>query len=318
MIEFISPVARFVQGSLTLETKMDQQTGKPKLDENGQPIKEQFMAIAIRKDDPGLGQFYALFVAAARADFPHLFDAQGNMTHPQFAWKIQDGDGVDSSGKSVKDKPGFAGHYIFKMGTRYLPKCFHHGKYDPAQQIQNPNDVIKKGYFVRVAGTIRGNGVTPQDRTNKPGLFVSPNLVEFIAFGEEIVGGPDANKIFGSAPAIGVLPPGATAAPVLAAPGGPAGMPALTAPGTAATGLPGIGGTPTLPAVAAPATATPTLALPGAGAGVPTLTPPTLTPPGPRYVVNPALAAQGFTPDILKQQGWTDEAAIAAGHLVAA
>lgn len=312
MIEFISPVARFVQGSLTLETKMDQQTGKPKLGEDGQPIKEQFMAIAIRKDDPGLGAFYALFVAAAKADFPHLFDAQGQMTHPQFAWKIQDGDGVDTSGKSVKDKPGFAGHYIFKMGTRYLPKCFHHGKYDPTQQIQNPNDVIKKGYYVRVAGTIRGNGVTPQDRTNKPGLFVSPNLVELIAFGEEIVGGPDAAKIFGAAAPIGALPPGATAAPVLAAPG----MPALTAPGTATTGLPGIGGTPTLPAVAAPAAGVPTLALPGAG--VPTLTPPTRTLPGPRYVVNPALAAQGFTPEILKQQGWKDEDAIAAGHLVLA
>lgn len=324
-LEYISPVGRFVQGSISLETKMDQQTGKPKLDENGQPIKEMFFALAVRKDAPGLNEFYQLFVAAARADFPHLFNAQGQCTHPQFAWKIQDGDGVDNSGKSVADKPGFAGHYIFKMGTRFLPKCFHHGKYDPTQQIQNPNEVIKRGYFVRVSGTIRGNGVTPQDRTNKPGLFVSPNLIELVAFGEEIVGGPDAAKVFGGAPAITALPPGASQTPLVGGPGaapmgglpGPGATP-LQAPGAVAGGLPGLPGTAAAPAAAGALPALPGAAVtPGALPSLPGA-PGALPAPGPRYVIRPDLAAQGYSVENLKAQNWTEEALIRDGYMVLA
>jgi hypothetical protein len=317
-MELISPIGRFVQGSLSLEVKNDPTTNKPKLDDQGQPIKECFIALAIRKDDPGLPAFYQAIVQQARADFPTLFDANGNCVHPQFAWKIQDGDGVDQSGKSVKDKPGFAGHFIFKLGTQFLPKCYHAGKYDPTQMIQNPHEVIKRGYYIRVNLQVRGNGVTVADRTKKPGMFLSPNLVELVAYGEEIVGGPDAAKVFGAAPTPTQLPPGASMTPVgapaatqmppmpgrmpalpgapVAAPVAPAALPPMHPAMPMATGLPPIGG-------------------PAVGLPVPHLTPPVpMAPAAPVYQMQPS--AMGASREALIAQGWTDELLLQHGHMV--
>lgn len=305
-MDFISPIGRLVQGSITLEAKTDMQTQKPKLDDQGQPIKECFIALAIRKDDPALPAFYALYTATARAEFPHLFDPQGNCLNPKFAWKVQDGDGVDTNGQSVKDKPGFAGHYIFKMGTRYLPKCFHAGKYDPAQQIQNPQEVIKRGYFIRIAGRLSGNGVSPTERNAVPGLFVSPNLIELVAFGEEITSGPDAAKTFGAAPLAGALPPGASSVPV----GAPAGLPGLSPPP-----LPGVAAAPLsapplpgMPAVAAG------LGAPPMGLGAPPLPGLGAPPAAPQFTMQ--ASAQGATREQLHGQGWSDAQLIAGGHMV--
>jgi hypothetical protein len=311
-IELVTPVGRFVQGSITLEVKNDPTTNKPKLAEDGSPIKECFIAIAIRKDDPQVGAFFQAITTQARAEFPHLFDAAGNCTHPKFAWKIQDGDGVDQNGKSVKDKPGFAGHWVFKTNTRFLPKCYHYGKYDPAQMIQNPEEVIKRGYYVRLGLRISGNGVTPQDRTQVPGMFLSPNLVELVAFGEVIVGGPDAQETFGKAAPITALPPGASAAPIVGAPT-PAsgGLPGLAPP-------PMPGGTPALPALhpAMPA-ATGMPAIGGPAAGPPVAHRPQLAPPppaGPVFVMQPS--AMGATREQLHAQGWTDDLLIQHGHMM--
>lgn len=313
-IEFVSPIMRLVQGSLSLETKNDPTTGKPKLDENGQPIKECFIALAIRKDDPNLGTFYSLFTAAAKAEFPHLFDAAGNCTHPRFAMKWQDGDGVDNSGKSVADKPGFAGHWIVKMGTRYMPKCYYEGKFDATQQIQDPNSVIKRGYFVRVAGTIRGNGVTPNDRQAVPGLFVSPNLVSFVRPGDEIVGGPDAAKTFGSAP----LPAGTVVehTPMSPPAGGPGGLTPPPSPGMGGPAAPAAPGVP----VAAPAGPAAPVAAP-AGPVAPVAAPvapaaplPPPVPAGPQYQMT--ASANGVTREALIALGWTDETLIQHGHMV--
>jgi hypothetical protein len=323
---FISPVGRLVQGGMTLQPKKDGK-GQPVI-KDGVAVQECFMAIAIRKDDPALGAFYALFDAQARMNFPHLFrDAAGNpanCTHPQFAWKVQDGDGRDAEGQSVANKPGFAGHYIFKMASRYPPKCFHYGKYDVSQQIQNPDDVIKKGYYVRVSGTIDGNGVE-SGTAAKPGLYVSPNLVELVAFGEVITTGPDAATVFGTAPAITALPAGASATPILPAVGGsgvasPTGLltpPALPGATTAMPSLPGAATA--MPSLPGATTAMPSL--PGAVVQPPTMPMPSM--PGanmplpnaaPTYTMT--ASAQGATRQQLLDIGWTDEALIRDGHMI--
>ena len=309
-IEIMSPVGRFVQGSMSLEKKMDPQTNKPKLDENGNEIMEMYMSLAIAKDNPGLPAFYGAIVAQAQAEFPHLF-VNGQCTHPGFAMKVQDGDGRDTNGKSVADKPGFAGHYIFKMATRYLPKCFHEGRFDPSQQIQNPAEVIKRGYYVRVNVYVSGNGVKPNETNKKPGIFLSPNLVSLVGFGEEIQGGPDAVRTFGAAGAPVYLPPGMSATPVAGAgavvgalPGLPAiGVPAL--PGAAAVAIPGLPaiGVPGLPAIAVPGL--PSIALPGAvAAHVPVFT--------------MTAKAQGLTREQMHAQQWTDALMIEHGYAVLA
>lgn len=314
-MDIVSPIGRFVQGSISLETKNDMLTGKPKLDENGQPIKECFIALAIRKDAPDLGAFYAAIVAQAKAEFPGLFNAQGQMTNPHFAWKIQDGDGNDYNGKSVADKEGFAGHWIFKMATRYMPRCFEAGKYDPTQMIQNPSERIKRGYYIRVNVRVSGNGVKPDDKVNKPGMYLSPNLVELVAFGKEIIGGPDAQAAFGAVPLPQQLPPGASAVPVGAPASGPGGltpppMPggALPAPGTLPPLHAAMGQATTMPAIGGPAVGAPVLAPPA----MPVLAPPVATQPV--YAMQPS--AQGATREALLAGGWTDEALIAHGHMV--
>ena len=288
--QFITPVGRLVQGSMSLQPKKDDK-GQPVLDDKGQPVHECFLAIAVRKDDPGLAAFYGQFTAQARASFPHLFDAQGNCTHPRFAWKIQDGDGTDKNGQSVANKPGFAGHWIFKMATRYAPRCFHHGKYDPSQQIQNPDDVIKRGYYIRVSGSIDGNGVGANAGAAVPGLYVSPNLVELVAFGEEIVSGPDASAVFGGNAITSPLPAGASSVPKIAA----AAPPSNLAP------------PPALPAAPAAMPAAP--GLPAAPAAMPA--PPAA---GPVFQMQPS--AQGASREALLANGWTDDQLIAAGHMI--
>ena len=323
-IDVVSPIGRFVQGSLTLETKNDPQTNKPKLDADGQPIKECFIALAIRKDDPGLPAFYQAIVDQAKAEFGHLFNAQGQMTHPQFAWKIQDGDGTDYQGKSVADKEGWPGHWIFKMATRYLPRCFHAGKYDPTQMIQNPEQVIKRGYYIRVNVRVSGNGVKADDRLNKPGMYLSPNLIELVAYGQEIIGGPDASKAFGSTPLPAHLPPGASPVPV-GAPAAPVGgMPQLAPPPQPGVALPPPGGVPVAlpglhPAMPA-ATGLPAIGGPAIGPPAPHLAPPPpvqLAPPvptGPVYQMT--ASAMGATREQLHAQQWTDELLLQHGHMV--
>lgn len=303
-------IGRFVQGSLTLEKKKDEK-GQPALDKDGVQIEECFLAVAVAKNDPALPGYYAAYVDAARASFPTLVDAAGNISHPRFAMKIQDGDGVDKNGKSVKDKPGFAGHYVFKMATRYAPRCYVKDAHGNNQLLENPEKLIRKGYRIAVAVGIDGNGVAPGGNGSAvPGLYVSPDLVLLVSPDTEIVSGPDPTQAF--AGITSTMPEGTAAPAGLALPNAgltPPALPGIT-PQQPAAGLPGLpgvpaaGGLPPLPG-AAPAAGMPPL--PGAG------TPP-MPPSGPVYTMQPS--AMGATREAMQALGWTDEAMIAQGHMV--
>jgi len=308
-------IGRFVQGSLTLEKKKDEK-GQPALDKDGVQIEECFIALAVPKTDPALPGYYAAYVEAARAAFPSLVDAAGNISHPRFAMKIQDGDGIDKNGKSVKDKPGFAGCYVFKMATRYAPRCYVKDAHGNNQLLEDPSKIIRKGYRIAVAVGIDGNGVSPQGNGSAvPGLYVSPDLVLLVAPDTEIVSGPDPTAAFAGITSTmpeGVAAPAGLALPN-AAPGGltPPALPGIT-PQQPAAGLPGLpgmpaagSGLPPLPGAAPAATGMPPL--PGAG------TPP-LPPSGPVYTMQPS--AMGASRDDMHKLGWTDEAMIAQGHMV--
>jgi hypothetical protein len=224
--DFLSPVGRFVQGdAFTPQTK--NKTGQPLLDKNGQPRVSYFVGVAFRKDDPAFGAFYQKMVAVARAGFPNMIGPDGRASHPKFAWKLMDGDGVDDDGKPNNLKPGFAGHWVLKCGSGFPPKCFYAGRYQPHEQIQDPK-AIPRGYYIRVAGTMEGNG-----DASKPGLYVNLSMVELVG-GEPsmiIQGGPDASQVFGgAAPTLPAgVPPVAMGAPVAAPgnalPGMPSAMP---------------------------------------------------------------------------------------------
>lgn len=288
--EFITPVGRFVQGGFDAQTTDNK--GQPLVvktgPNKGQQATRYFMAVAFRKDDPAFGAFYAILVAAGKAGYPTLFNGD-QPTHPRFTFKVMDGDGVDDNGKQNNEKPGFAGHWVVKFSSSYPPKCYHTGKYDPSQQIQEPAKVIKRGFYVRVAGNCAAN-----IGSDVPGVYVNHEMVELVAYGEEIVGGPDASKVFGGAPAP-ALPPGASATPLAPSGATPGGAPTPTMP------TPGA-----MPSVPAPA------AMPS----VPTPPAPPAPPAGPVYTMT--AAAQGASREALLGNGWTDDLLIQHGLMTKA
>lgn len=354
-LRFTTPVGRLVQGDVDTPQDKDAQ-GNPRVVKTGpnagQPNPQYFIAVAFPKADPQgeFGQFYGQLLQKAAQDFPNLFPnaAAGDYAcvHPQFSFKVIDGDGRDANGKSNAEKEGFAGHWVVRFASGYPPRIYDAGKYGPHDQIQEKG-FIKRGYYVRVSGTIEGNG-----NAQRPGLYINLDMVERSAFGAEIVGGPDAGDVFGGGPAAlpagaSATPLGAPAAPPMATPPGhmpqpgnapPAAPPA--APGNAPAAPPAAA-TPS-PAAASPAPANPaappaqpydgymappanpTPSAPGAapapgGSPAPAATPPSSPtaspgnaappPPAPAAPTGPTMlpAANGATYEQMIAAGWTDD-----------
>ena len=320
---FTSPVGRQVQGSVDEPQTKDAQ-GNPRIVKTGpnagQPNPQFFIAVAFPKADPQgeFAAFWQVLVAQAAADFPNLFPQGpgGPCVHPNFSFKYIDGDGRDQNGKPNAEKEGFAGHHIIRFASSYPPRCFHAGRYAAHEQIQEKG-AIKRGYFVRVSGSVEGNG-----NAQRPGLYVNLDMVELSAYGPEIVSGPDASQAFGAGPA--ALPAGATSTPVGAppppaappAPGFPAfAPPAAPAPAAA---LPGSVSAPPPPvAPPYPGYMEPGAPLPGAPTAAPSYPPATAAPPAPpsapAAIASPTsvrqltAAAGGSTYEQLIAAGWTDE-----------
>lgn len=227
---FTSPVGRMVQGDIFKPRTTDQQ-GNPLTIKSGpnagQPRSDYFVAIAVPKDSPEWPAFKALVDAEAKAAWP-----QGQYNSPKFSNKIIDGDGMDDNGKPNSDKPGFAGCWVVRFSSGFAPTLWARSKVLPEHmrspdpeafvQVTDPS-VLKRGYFIRVAGNVASN-----QNAQSPGLYMNYNMVELVGYGEEIVSGPTASQAFGDAPA--ALPTGAeAAAPTAAAPAASAPVPTPTA-----------------------------------------------------------------------------------------
>lgn len=273
-MQLLTPVGRLVQGGpfSYSDTNMD---GKPLTDSKGAPRKDYFMALAIAKNSPEWDAFKAQIDAVASAAFPHHWST------PAFSNKITDGDGTipDTRGVRPCDKEGFAGHWVVRFSSGFAPDVFTKGG---TAKITDP-DQVKRGHYVRIYGSVKGNG-----STSKPGVYLNLSMVEHIAYGPEISNGPDAASVFGSAPAV-ALPDGASAIP-LAPPT------ALAAPGAVAP-----------PVAAAPPVAPPVATAPPVAATVePAHDFLNVAPPvaGPHYVVP---GSGSFTRAQLTASGWSDE-----------
>lgn len=260
---FTTPVGRLVQGDCFVPQTKDQQ-GNLRVVKSGpnvgQPAPQFFVAVAFPKVDPSnpamqnqeFAQFYALLDRVARAEWPALFpNPQGGCVNPLFTMKVKDGDGVDRNGKPNSGKEGFAGHWIVSFASAYAPKVVQETSPGVFATLTDPNSV-KRGYYVRVAGSVTGN-----DSPNTPGLYVNLDMVCLVAYGQEIVSGPDAATAFG-APA--ALPPGASMTPIGGAAMPAGGLPG--APGLPGTPLPGPGAMPGIPASPGP------VGMPAAGPGM--------------------------------------------------
>lgn len=345
---FLTPVGRLVQGDCFAPQTKDQQGNLRVIKTGpnaGQPNPQFYVGVAFRKDDPMWPAFWAILDRVARGAWPQFFPVPGGQcTNPKFAFKVLDGDGYDTQGRSNATKEGFAGHWVVRFTTAFAPKCFPVGRYAAHDQITDPT-LLRRGYYVRVAGTVKSN----ENPTN-PGLFLNFDLVELAGYGPEIVSGPDANAVFGGQPAA-ALPPGASATPLAApaapaaapgpGPGGPApGYPAAPAPGypaapapapgypaapapapgypPAPAPAPGYPGGPTpAPAIGYPAPMAGPAPAPIAPAPAPAPVAPPAAPPQPVKALTAAAAAAhpGVAYEGFIAAGWTDDTLRAHGFL---
>lgn len=297
---FSAPIGRWVQGDLYQPQTTNQQ-GQPRVFQSGpkagQPNPQWFISVAYSKQDPAWPALEQAIRGEAAASWPALFPQgpMGPCTSPIFAMKIIDGDGFDQMGKPNNAKEGFANHWIVRYTSGFAPKVYHSPSPGVWVEINDPN-AVKRGSFLRVAGTIDSN-----KNVNKPGVFVNLGIIELNGTGPEIVSGPSPAEAFAQPAA---LPPGATPLPAGGlSPGFPPPGPAFTPPPPAAVPYavqPSPLAPPPPPPVAAPPPPAPT---PYAGFMAPTL---------PAFIMLPS--AQGATYEAMKALGWTDDAMVAAGH----
>jgi len=293
MTNVLSPVGRFVQGDC-FKGQTTNQKGEPLIVKSGpnkgMPRTEYYVGVAFSKTDPAWPAFRAQLDEIAKTGFPNLFPAVGGQfpgagggallsTHPQFAWKIIDGDGYDQTGRSNAEKEGFRGHWVVRFNSGYPPKVYPVGRHSPLDQLTDPS-LVRRGYYIRVFSNVSLN-----TDVQKPGLFLNVGLVELVATGPEIRGGVDAADAF-STPV--VLPPGAEALPG-SAPVAPVAAPAYVPPVA-----------PVAPVAPAPVVA-------------PVPVPPAPVPAAPVRIMTPK--ANGLTYEQYIGAGWTEEMMIANGIL---
>lgn len=209
---------RFVQGDLFKGSDKNI-TGGPRKDRAGNPTVQFFLGFAIPKTDPTWPAISQAIAQKAALDFPGGDSANGQ----PFAWKIIDGD-------QSPEKEGFAGHWVLRLTSGFATKVYDQSV--PPQQIVDPN-AVKRGDYLRLRISVRGNGQQPVAQGGKPGIFLNPVLIQLVGYGPEIVGGPDAAEVFAQPVA---LPPGASATPVASAapmPATPGVAPVAVAPAAA-------------------------------------------------------------------------------------
>lgn len=209
----VTGIGRIVQGDLESLSNLDFQTGKPRLNaQGGEKSPENFYAIAFPKlingqPNQDWARVDAYLKNIARRDWPTFHPNGGQCVNPNFHFKITDGDGYDKQGVHNATKEGFAGHWVLRFSSQFLPKRFYQGQTRPDQEITAPG-VIKRGDHVRVLFTAAGNG-----STQSPGLFVRGTAVELFFEGKAIVSagsGPDAATGLAGGPAVNYVPEGAT------------------------------------------------------------------------------------------------------------
>ena len=269
--EYLFVTGRLVQGDVFVpQTK--NMNGGPLTDLKGNPKVQYFIAVAVEKTDTAMMQTFAQIQQVAQAGFPG-----GESQRPDFAWKVLDGDDPKYAGKT-----GFAGCMVFRFTSGFPVKAYTKGA---ASQIVDPNQ-IKRGYYIRVAFTVKANG-----NVTKPGVYLNLSLVELVGYGEEIVSGPDAASVLATVGAA-VLPTAASATPV-------AGSPPIT------------------PVVAGPIT--PVVAGPVTPAAVGPITPVVAGPvtPAPDFLSPPIMTAKagGASFQQFIDRGWTKEQMIAEGYI---
>lgn len=238
------PVGRIVWGHPGKPKPATDNHGNPKLDKTGQQMQETSFGIAIPTD-----VFNAQVWPHMHAEASKLFqNVPGG-----FSWKMTQSTEVDKNGKLYSDREGYAGCVVLAISTMVEPPRLL--RWNGTQWQQMNAEEVKCGDYVQPEVTFKVN--KPTNPTHTPGVYVNPNQIAFVGYGEEIVSvrQTDPNQAFGNGPP--PLPPGASAAPVASGapmPGAPgASTPPAPAPGATTPPAPAAAPPPPPPAPAGPA-----------------------------------------------------------------
>lgn len=291
-LNIITPVGRIVAGHPATENTTGYQN-QPLRDKQGNPKSEFYFALAVDKANPEWPTFWAQITAKAQQDFPG-----GHWQQPYFKWKVTDGDDPKYQGRE-----GYTGHFIINMKSGYAPNLCNE-----QYQILQGNQ-IKRGDYVAVQVSVQGNGDTGQNC----GMYINPNVVMFLRYGEEIRSGPNPQEVFANHQ-FNYIPAAASQTPVASAP-----MPG--APSPSAPQAPAPPPQPAMPQYPAgagvPPVATMPPGTPAHGAAVPPMPqggqPMTQTtaPPGAPAVAPPSNVQPAY--DLLQPQQHTQPLAAAPG-----
>lgn len=215
-VEIKFPEGRIVSGHPMNDfTPNDDRTKQPKLKkDNVTKVIEWSFGVAFPKTGVDWKQtpWGAQIVAAAQDPVEGYSAAE--TASPHFSWKVVDGDSTipNRKGNVPCQQEGYPGHWVVFMRTELqAPKCFHTGKYDPMQQIQNATEIDKGDYIIPYA-LVKGN-----KPSQTAGVYINPLLVSLERKGEKIESaydGPSAASVFGGVTAQQTPPPVTPSAPV--------------------------------------------------------------------------------------------------------
>ena len=214
MIEVLTPTGRIVAGHPMVAQAVTDDKGVAKLQKDKvTPRVEYYLALAITKGGEqhwNQTEWGAKIYQAAQAGFPN-----GEFNAPTFAWKITDGDSQipNKKGKKPFEREGWAGSWVLQLSTGLSIRCFHNGKFEAHEVIQNKAE-IKRGDYAQVL--IKAKDNAPSE---SPGVYLNPELVNLVGPGVEIVGENhvDAATAFGAS--VATMPAGAQVDPTRAATG---------------------------------------------------------------------------------------------------
>jgi len=221
------PAGRIVGGDPTkFEQAIDYYSKQPKLDRNGQPLKEHRIDLAINKAE-FMQYVWPVILQEVAKVYPQY--AQTNpdqLDMSKFAWKIINGDSpACPQGSSIpyNTRDGYAGCYVIKIRTNAFAPGVYKFENNAYRKIEA--DEIKTGDYVVASVNLTVH------KEKDGGIYWNPNAYELVGYGQAIKSsGVDPMKLFGGQPT--AVPAGASATPISSAPANaqmPTAMPAAPA-----------------------------------------------------------------------------------------
>lgn len=208
--EITTVVGRLIAGHPMVSKPKKDNQNQQKYDKNGDPMVSFYCGFAIKKGvetDWKQTDWGQIIQQEALSGFP-----AGEYKHPSFAWKIDDGDSniPNKKGKIPCQREGWPGHWVLHLNNGYPYSCYHDGKFNLFESIQDKNE-IKTGDYCQFVIFTQPNNINGKVETD--GMYLNPTLFNLVRAGQLIVSAnePDASEKFGAGGA--ALPTGAVVDP---------------------------------------------------------------------------------------------------------